>query len=84
MSKKVAGHLTSREEAESVVSELMDRGFSSDDIVMRSGSGGTERMGDGSDTIIEVNTFDEASAKQASDILYKHNAVDIEAGGVRL
>lgn len=83
MSKKVAGHLTSREEAESVVSELMDRGFSSDDIVMRSSSG-TERMGDGSDTIVEVNTFDEASAKQASDILYKHNAVDIEAGGVRL
>ncbi len=83
MSKKVAGHLTSREEAESVVSELMDRGFSSDDIVMRS-SGATERMGDGSDTIIEVNTFDDESAKQASDILYKHNAVGIEAGGVPL
>ncbi len=83
MSMKVAGHLTSREEAESVVSELMDRGFSSDDIVMR-GSESTERMGDGSDTVIEVNTFDDESAKQASDILYKHNAVRIEAGGVPL
>lgn len=80
MSTKVAGHLKSRKEAESVVSELMDRGFASEDIVMRS-SGETDLMGDGSDTIIEVNAYDDDAVREASDILYKHHAEAIQAGG---
>lgn len=83
MSKKIAGQLNSKKEAESVVSELMERGFPRENIVLRS-SGSSQRMGDGSDSLVEVSADDDAHAKEAADILYKHNALYIEADGKRL
>lgn len=92
----VVGLFKSSDEAQSVASELMDRGFSPDAIhVAAHGSandplsargkrrGETEEIAGGrpGETVVSVEIDGEVAAKEAVDILYKHDAMGIDRLG---